>query len=171
MTMTVEARGRAHFVDISGRLTLETIAGIHDRLDVLLKKGARSFVLRLVNVADFSSTGIAGLLKLQRAVDSHGGAFALLEPSPIVDYVLELSRMQDLFRIYRSEADAVREFGGRAALEGDEGRPEPGTAPQAAPAGEEPTADAHDAEVEEDAANPERAANDEPLFDPLDTRL
>ncbi len=177
MNIAVEQRGRAHMVNLSGRLTMESAAEVHEALAELLKNGGRSILLRLDGVTDFSSTGIAGLFKLQRLVTSAGGAFALLEPSPIVDYVLDLARMVDAFRIYRNEADALREFGGRTDVPPDVRR-------QTGAGGSGSGADrAGTSAVETEAAsavaqaagtlaaNVERAHDAQPLFDPLDTRL
>lgn len=177
MNMQAERRGRAYFVEVEGRLTLDRLADLDSRLNELIDAGARTFVLHMVNVSDFSSSGIARLLKLQQTVSAQGGALALFEPSPVVEYVLELSRLRDLFRIYHDEADVLLDFAGReealrmglAAVEPDQA---PTSADDSVPVGT-PSIDGSVSRTEAlgPGANHEVALGEPEIFDPLDTRF
>ncbi len=111
MNLDVRRDGRVAVIRLAGRLDLGTIATVDERVKEPIAEGARSFVLRMIDVSDLSSSGLAKILGLKRTVEGRGGLLTLLEPSAVVEYVLNLAGLAGDFDVYLDEADALHSLG------------------------------------------------------------
>jgi anti-sigma B factor antagonist len=98
-------------VAVVGRLILDQRAcPFCDRVDALLAAGDRKFLIDLSRVSSIDSAGVGALVWKYRSVTGKGGAFKLLRPSRRVRTVLEITRLDTIFQMFDSEAEAVASF-------------------------------------------------------------
>jgi len=93
---------------IAGRLTLEEVTILEDQTRELLAAGRNRIVLNLLDVRDLSSSGIGGILSIKKALEAKGGALALSQLSAVAEYVLDLSRLKDIFPSFPSDETAIQ---------------------------------------------------------------
>jgi anti-sigma B factor antagonist len=94
-----------------------TIAGIAspkiglDARDALFelvdKNPGKKIILNFENVQVLSSAPIGTLVNLRNQLDSAGGRLALCRLDPYIREILQLTRVEDLFRIFDTEQDAI----------------------------------------------------------------
>jgi len=81
------------------------------RLAVLsLLKQTNRVVLHLAGVEQIDSEGLAALVGLFISARNRGGELKLAAPSPKCRDVLHVTRLDELFRTYKSEPEALASF-------------------------------------------------------------
>ncbi|HBS04595.1 MAG TPA: hypothetical protein DEA96_06510 [Leptospiraceae bacterium] len=110
--MQIEVRNleRASILNLKGRLDLEHVARLSESVMEALNRSQKYIVLNMIDVTDISSTGIGRILQLSRECESRGAALALSDPSAVVEYVLDLARLKDIFQIYASDQEALEKL-------------------------------------------------------------
>ncbi|MCB1317611.1 MAG: STAS domain-containing protein [Leptospiraceae bacterium] len=95
---------------LTGRFTLEQVPIMTEIVDSAIEAGDRFIILNMLNITDISSSGLGKIMGISRSLELRNGRLALAEPSPVVEYVLDLARMLDVFPVYRSEEEAIKSF-------------------------------------------------------------
>ena len=96
--MALAVIDRAPVVEVTGELDLSSGDELEALVAPMLIEGAEAgIVLRDVTFAD--SSGLGALLALSQRAEEQGAQIALIEPSPAVRRVLEITATADLFRI------------------------------------------------------------------------
>ncbi|MEQ8353154.1 MAG: STAS domain-containing protein [Leptospiraceae bacterium] len=108
MRIEVQHLDRSSVLRLKGRLDLEHVARLSEAVTEALNQSKRFIVLNMIDVSDISSTGIGKILTLARECESRGAALAISDPSAVVDYVLDLARMKDIFSIYPNDEEALK---------------------------------------------------------------
>lgn len=85
-------------VIVSGEIDLATIADLDVAVDELRAVNWPEIVLDLRQVEFIDSTGLAWLARTSRAARAMGWTLSLVDGSPAVRRLLELTGMRDLFR-------------------------------------------------------------------------
>ena len=103
--------GSFHVVTVRGRLTLDTSPALLDELRRVLRHpgDAHQLKVNLREVGFLDSSGISVLIQGLKLAQEKSVTFVLLDPSPKVRAVIELSQLQDFFNI---------EIPGEAAADG-----------------------------------------------------
>jgi len=91
--------------DIKGRMSFPD-PHIHNFINPSLDCGSRRFVLNLAGVSYMDSFGMHDLVLARNAITAAQGKLVLLNPSPRVRKVLEIT-MRDIFAIFEDETAAV----------------------------------------------------------------
>ena len=108
MSIQIERREDCRHVKIDGEMTIFTAAELHAELWPLWQEGeARSTEIDLSDVIEFDSAGLQILLVAKACAVRQGGALRLIEHSPAVLDVLELTGLLGHF------GDPVLEHGER----------------------------------------------------------
>jgi anti-sigma B factor antagonist len=107
MDCSVEERDGVTTLAPRGDFDRTTVGGFHARVDDLLRAGARYFVVDLGEVRFVDSTGLAALVRLYRRVRIGEGDVRLARVPPSVASVLELTRLNRVFDIFPSAAEAA----------------------------------------------------------------
>ena len=94
----VEDRGDHHLVAVRGRLTIDTSPELVEVFRQVMKKASKLKV-DLREVAYLDSSGISVLIQGLRMAQRRSVAFVLLDPSPKVKSIIELSQLQNFFTI------------------------------------------------------------------------
>jgi anti-sigma B factor antagonist len=88
-----DPQGDRRTVAVAGDLDVYTALRLEMALDAAIDEGARHLEVDLADTAFMDSTGLAALASAQRRVQQRGGSLRLVEVSPTVMRVLELSAM------------------------------------------------------------------------------
>lgn len=67
----------------------------------------------MIDVLDLSSTGIGRIFHLANECERRNIQLVISDPSAVVEYVLDLARMTDVFSIYRSDDEATNQLEGK----------------------------------------------------------
>ena len=99
--------GTFHLVSVRGRLTIETSPELLEEFRRTLRRAERVKVnLRAVEYLD--SSGISVLIQGLKLAQEKSVEYALLDPSPKVQAVIELSQLHDFFKIETSTGAGAR---------------------------------------------------------------
>lgn len=96
--------GTFHLISVRGRLSIDTAPELLDELKRTLRR-AEVVKVRLADVASIDSSGISVLIQGLKLAQKKSVGYVLLDPSPKVSAVIELSQLQDFFRIETSSGD------------------------------------------------------------------
>lgn len=103
---------RIALLEVTGRVDSTTASKLGDALNAAIDDGKSRLVLDLTNVEYMSSAGlreiVAALKKVQNLAGT--GDLRLASPSDRVREVLELAGLDEIFKIYDSQLDAVGSF-------------------------------------------------------------
>jgi anti-sigma B factor antagonist len=116
MQTTTRHVGKVAVLDIAGRITLgEGNVMLREIVRELTDKGNNKIVLNLGGVQYIDSSGIGELVKTHTTVRNQGGQLVLVNLSPRVDQLLEMTKLSAVFAIERDEATAIKSLGEAAA--------------------------------------------------------
>lgn len=103
---------RVALLEVTGRVDSTTASKLGDALNTSIDDGKSRLVLDLTHVEYMSSAGlreiVAALKKVQNLAGT--GDLRLASPSDRVREVLELAGLDEIFKIYDSQLDAVGSF-------------------------------------------------------------
>ena len=109
MKVNLRQHGAATILDVEGQITFESTPGLRQQLlGVLKQKG--TVLVNLAGVAYVDSSGIAMLVEGLKEARSRQASFGLFGLTKHTRAVLELVRLDKVFRIFDNEDDAVREL-------------------------------------------------------------
>lgn len=98
-------------MDVDGILDLNSVGFFEEALVGLFDQGKYKIVLNLGKVAYVSSAGFGILISVIREVRAKGGDIKISEIQPAVYHVFEILGLHDLFRIFKTEREAIQDFG------------------------------------------------------------
>lgn len=102
-------------IDVKGHMTLaEPESLLFAHVSRLAKdEGRRKFVVNLRHLAFIDSVGIGEIVRSYTHLASQAGALKLAETGPRVREVLEVTHLDSIIHMFKSEEAAVRSFDGR----------------------------------------------------------
>jgi anti-sigma B factor antagonist len=116
MQTTTRHIGKVAVLDIAGRITLgEGNVMLREIVRELTDQGNNKIVLNLGEVQYIDSSGIGELVKTHTTVRNQGGQLRLVNLSPRIDHLLQMTKLSAVFDIERDEASAIRSLGEAAA--------------------------------------------------------
>ena len=98
-------------VEISGRLVMANAPEARRQLKSIVEQGSGKLIVDLSDVGFMDSSGLSVLISAFKQARAVKGDVVLLNPSPTVQTLIELTRMQQVFDIVDDEAAAVARFG------------------------------------------------------------
>ena len=107
LAISVDERAPAPVVSVAGELDLTTAPELLQALTSLVDDGRRYLVVDLARLEFCDSSGLSVLVRVKNRLDEVGGEVALATPTPIVERVLEVSGLAEVFGTYRSVDEAV----------------------------------------------------------------
>lgn len=113
MDITIAERlvGRVTVLDIVGKLTLDQAAQrLQDTVKSLVARERTSIVLNFKYVPYIDSGGLGQMVASYVAVKKAGGAMRLLHVGSRNRELLSMTRLDTLFELFDSEAEAVQSF-------------------------------------------------------------
>ena len=97
--------GTFQMISVSGRLTIDTTPELLAELRQVARR-ASGIKVNLKQVAYLDSSGISVLIQGLKLAQEHSVDYVLLDPSPKVQAVIELSQLHNFFQIETSAGDA-----------------------------------------------------------------
>jgi anti-sigma B factor antagonist len=120
----IRRTGDVTILDLDGRISLTdalwSLSGtaLGQVIRELVKKGERKILLNLKGVTYIDSSGIGELTGALTAVQRQGGELKLVNPSPKVVDLLQITCLNTLFDIKDDENSAIQSFSSRIAAAG-----------------------------------------------------
>ena len=103
MSVKAEVRtvGNVSIVDLSGRITLGEGSGlVRNTIKELVNSGHTKIIVNLKEVTYIDSAGLAAFIEGMQKVEAYGGKFALAGLQETVRSIFEISRLDQVFRIF-----------------------------------------------------------------------
>ena len=108
MALTIKQRVVSDVVvlDLTGRLWILDLP-LRDMMVGLLNEDKRHFVLNLAGVQYIDSSGLGQLIAIWTSIRNRKGHMTVLNPGARVQRLFEITRLNAVFEIMETEADAV----------------------------------------------------------------
>lgn len=99
-------------VELSGPLLYDDDGErqFRDQITELVASGERRIVIDLSQVTHMDSGSVGTLVAVHLHTLKRGGLLKLLNPSERVVRVLHITRLESIFEVFRTEAEALRSF-------------------------------------------------------------
>ena len=92
---------RANVLQLEGEIDLHTSQEVAESLRTMIaKKKPKVVVVDLGKVTFIGSSGLAALVEGARNVQEYGGKFALIGVQESVQHILEITRLDQVFRVF-----------------------------------------------------------------------
>jgi anti-sigma B factor antagonist len=108
--ITARHEGNVTVLDAKGRMTTPEECLLRDSVHEALEAGSSRILVRLREVNVIDSSGVGELVAALSTVTKEGGELKLLDPSPKVLDVLEVTGLPSVFEIFRDESEAIASF-------------------------------------------------------------
>lgn len=107
---TIRYSGDVTLIDASGALTFQEVTALSQTIRDLLNEGHKKFVLNLRDVRSLDSSGIGELVRSYMTVTNRGGDMKMLNLSPKIEEILNITRLSQVFEDFSDEKAAVKSF-------------------------------------------------------------
>jgi anti-sigma B factor antagonist len=108
VTIETRAAGTATVMVLHGGLTSnEADPSLRAAVRAAVEGGARHIILNLQDVSDIDSFGVAVLASTHMSAVSRGGRLMISNLSRKLQHLFAITRLNTVFEIYETEADAV----------------------------------------------------------------
>jgi anti-sigma B factor antagonist len=94
-------------LSLHGDIDLNTAPQLLEEATRLIDAGCHTLVLDLAGVGFCDSSGLSALVRLRNRLEPVGGRISLAAPTPIVQRVLEISGLTEIFGMFPT-VDAAR---------------------------------------------------------------
>ena len=112
MEIDIREKDSVKIVDLTGEVDLYNSPSLRTKFSSLLKKKEKSILINLRQVSYIDSSGLATFVELLQKMSAYGGKLKLSGLGRSIRNVFEVSRLDGVFSILDSEADALKSFEG-----------------------------------------------------------
>jgi anti-sigma B factor antagonist len=118
MTMKINSReiDGAVILDLNGRLVLGETILMREQVRALISKGQKKILLNLQAVPYIDSSGLGELVSAFTVARKEGGDLKLLNLTPKVHGLLQITKLYTVFDVYDDEGVALCSFLGEQKL-------------------------------------------------------
>ncbi len=109
-SVSIRKRGAVSVLDVAGRLTSFEIGALRDAIARLLKEEHKNIVLNLAGLEYLDSSGIGELAKSYVSVVKKGGQMKVVGLSAMVEEVLKITKLYQVFPEFPTEEEALGSF-------------------------------------------------------------
>lgn len=113
MSLSISSREEkpgVYILTVEGEVDMSSSTEVRQNLTPLLENGSSAIIVHLANVSYMDSSGIATLVEgLQQSMKS-GISFRLAELSDAVQDIFKLARLESIFSIHPTIADAMNDL-------------------------------------------------------------
>lgn len=111
MNIATRTAGKVTVVDVSGEVDLYHSPALLGQLTNLIKQKQTSILLNFQNVTYIDSSGLATLIGAYQQLKPQGGQLRLSNVSKNVQNVFAVARLDKVFTIHPTEAEALTALG------------------------------------------------------------
>jgi len=97
-------------VVLRGEIGTETVNQLKDKMEAIVNEGKNRLVMDFSDVSYLNSMGLGVIGGTLKRVKKENGDLKLLNLSPAVRELLELTRLTKVFEIFDSEESALKSF-------------------------------------------------------------
>ena len=112
MEIDIREKDSVKIVDLTGEVDLYNSPSLRTKFSSLLKKKEKTILINLKQVSYIDSSGLATFVELLQKMSAYGGKLKLSGLSRSIRNVFEVSRLDGVFSILDSEAEALKSFEG-----------------------------------------------------------
>jgi anti-sigma B factor antagonist len=106
-TISVVSQPEPAIVTLEGEIDLHESPNVRDQLRPLIEKKSPRVYVDMTEVVYIDSSGLAVLIDAMQRIANYGGKFGLIAIRPAVRTVLEIARLDQVFRVYPDRTSAV----------------------------------------------------------------
>lgn len=111
MKIRLREQGSVTILDLKGRLVLgEDEAAFREAIDRLVNDRSLAILINFAGVEFLDSSGVGALVKSLTTVTRAGGRLKGLKPTPVVQKILKIVGVYQLFEFFEDESTAVASF-------------------------------------------------------------
>jgi len=110
MKIEVTKENNIVIVAVEGEIDVETSPQLRERFDKLLAEGEHNFVIDMGGVDFIDSSGLAAFVRLFKRVRIGEGDVKLCCVRPEILKIFELTRLNRVFDIFETRAEAVESY-------------------------------------------------------------
>jgi anti-sigma B factor antagonist len=110
MTLTVSPRaadGGARVLDLEGEVDVYTAPQLRTAIMEEVDRGTKHLLINLKRVGYMDSTGLGILIGGVKRLRESGGALLLIDPTPRIARIFEITGLNTIFNVYASEEEAL----------------------------------------------------------------
>ena len=102
---------RVTVIALDGRVVFgHEVSALRDKVKTLIDAGKKNLVLNINNVTFIDSAGLGVLVTVHNSANTHGGALRLCQVAPKFKEMLRMTKMDTVFRVFNTEAEAIHSF-------------------------------------------------------------
>jgi anti-sigma B factor antagonist len=98
-------------VDVDGEIDVYTVPKFKEALSGVIEDGHRKILVNLTQVGYMDSSGFGALLGATKRLRPEGGKLGLVGCNQVIGRMLRITRLNTIFEMFDSEADAISDFG------------------------------------------------------------
>lgn len=99
-------------VILRGSIDAKTVFTFQSKLNSVMERGYRRFIIDMELVKYVNSTGLGYLINLSDSIGSEAGEVALVRVQPKVKVVFDMLGLNEFFKVFRSREEAVKYLNG-----------------------------------------------------------
>jgi anti-sigma B factor antagonist len=107
-TVPAVTQPEENIIPLEGEIDLHESPNLRESLRPLIDKKAPRIFVDMAEVSYIDSSGLAVLIDAMQRIANYGGKFGLIAIRPAVRTVLEIARLDQVFRLYPDRATAAR---------------------------------------------------------------
>jgi anti-sigma B factor antagonist len=99
-TFPMPRKDRPNVLPLEGEIDLHVSPTVTASLNIMIEKKPKQLVVDLSRVTYIDSAGLAAFIEGMQKVEAYGGKFALASLQETVRSIFEISRLDQVFRIF-----------------------------------------------------------------------
>ncbi len=113
MDIKIDIRPKSNnitLVVLRGEIGTETVNQFKDKIDAIINEGRKRLIMDFQEVSYLNSMGLGVVAATLKKVKKDKGDLKLINLSPAVQELFELTRLTKVFEIFDSEETAIKSF-------------------------------------------------------------
>ena len=110
MKIEQKQKDQIEFFELDGELDFHTSPEFREKLQELMQKQVKKIIINLKKVTYIDSSGLATFVEVLQKTKRYGGQLVLTELAPAVRSVFEIAKLDKVFSLTDSEADAFQKL-------------------------------------------------------------
>lgn len=106
-TLHAVSQPEPNIISLEGEIDLHESPNVREALRPLIEQKVPRIYVDMTQVGYIDSSGLAVLIDAMQRIANYGGKFGLIGIRPAVRTVLEIARLDQVFRVYPDRASAV----------------------------------------------------------------